>query len=289
MTPVWAKMPYLSYRFSGTDAKTFLQGQLTQDIHRITPVTCHYGAYCNPKGRMLANVLLSAEGNDIIARLHQRQAESVIKRLQLFVLRSQVEITPLRDLNLALNQPAAEVFCHHWGVVLPEPFSALSQDDFHLLALPNDYYELRSRDMAVLSFLQSELAENFAAIERRRIAGGNFHILPETSELLLPQQTPLEAWGGISYNKGCYVGQEIIARNKYRGKVRKGLALAQLADAPCVALGTKIRADDCDVGTVIESHQDSDVTLCLALMLLEDVGNTCQIGDTTAVFTLIEK
>ncbi len=287
MTRIWAKMPYINYRIAGADAKTFLQGQLTQDIYSITADQCYYGAYCNPQGRMLANLLLSASGDNIILRLHQNQAETIINRLKMFILRVKVTIEPIRDYSIGLNKSAVSYFCETIGISLPKPFASVSQDDFQLLALPNKYYELRTRDMAILSLIQSEFREDFDSIETLRIGGGNFHILPEVRELVQPQQTPLEAWGGISYSKGCYVGQEIIARSKYRGKIRKGLAVATLSGKPKIAIGEKIINDDCEVGTVIEYHQGDNDSICLALMLLEDIGKPCQITDNTAKFTLI--
>ncbi len=289
MKHIWAKMPYLNYRVAGADAKTFLQGQLTQDIKTITDSRCHYGAYCNPQGRMFANFLLSAQGDDVIIRLHQEQADTIINRLKMFTLRSDVSIELIKDYSIGLNQSAATELCQAIGVALPETFASVSQDVFQLMALPNSYYELRTRDMAILSLLQSEFSEDFDGIETLRIGGGNFHILPEVRELVQPQQTPLENWGGISYTKGCYVGQEIIARAKYRGKIRKGLAFAKLGGSPNIAIGEKVIADDFEVGTVMEYHQGDKESICLALMLLEDSEKTCQINGNTAKFSLIKE
>lgn len=282
-------MPYLNYRVSGADAKTFLQGQLTQDIHTITDDRCHYGAYCNPQGRMFANLLLSAQGDDVIIRIHQEQADTVINRLKMFTLRSDVSIELIKDYSVGLNQSAATELCSAIGVELPETFSTVSQDVFQLMALPNGYYELRTRDMAILALLQSEFSEDFDAVDTLRIGGGNFHILPEVREVIQPQQTPLEIWGGISYTKGCYVGQEIIARAKYRGKVRKGLAVATIEGSPDIVIGDKVITDDFETGTVIEYHQGENESVCLALMLLEDSEKTCQINGHTAKFTLIRE
>lgn len=284
MTSIWAKMPYHSYLFSGQDSKAFLQGQLTQDIDLIKQNTCHYGAYCNHQGRMLANTLLSAQEEGIIVRLHQRQAQSTIERFKMFVLRSKVAIDLLPDTHLALNQAMAESFCRHVGAVLPKAFTAVQDNGYHLLALPSGYFELRTTDAQLLTWIEQHGQADFDAIEKLRIAGANFHILPETNALILPQQTPLETWGGISYNKGCYVGQEIIARNKYRGTVKKGLATANLTSAPHVALATAISADNRNVGEVIEYHQG----VCLALIMLSAEKQTCQLANTQVTFTVIK-
>lgn len=284
MTNIWAKMPYHSYLFSGQDSKAFLQGQLTQDIDHITQNTCHYGAYCNHQGRMLANTLLSAQEEGIIVRLHQRQAQSTIERFKMFILRSKVAIDLLPDTHLALNQTMAESFCRHVGAVLPKAFTAVQDSGYHLLALPSGYFELRTTDAQLLTWIEQHGQADFAAIEQLRIAGANFHILPETNALILPQQTPLETWGGISYNKGCYVGQEIIARNKYRGTVKKGLATAHLTSAPDVALASPIYNDKRNVGEVIEYHQG----VCLALLLLSAENLACELNNIPTTFTLIK-
>ncbi len=280
MKRIWAEMPYINYRVSGDDAKTFLQGQVTQDIYSIKEGSCQYGAYCNPHGRMFANLLLSMIDGNIILRLHKLSAEKIINRLKMFILRSKVTIEPIEHIVTALNKDAVISFCEYLGEQLPEEFSAVTLDNLQLLALPNEYYELKTSDESVLSFIRDTFTKDFNTIESIRLKGGNYHILPDAYELVQPQQTPLEIWGGISYKKGCYVGQEIIARNKYRGKIRKGLAFATIQGAVDIPIGENIIADGYDVGTVIEYNKGEQESICLALMLLEDIGKECQFANT---------
>ncbi len=120
-----------------------------------------------------------------------------------------------------------------------------------------------------------------------RLRGGHFDIVPETSEWLMPQQTPLEAWGGINYQKGCYVGQEVIARNKYKGKVRKGLGYALLDGADDIALQAGVVINGRKVGQVVEVYRGSARTHCLALLSLESFGQLAQLGGSETQFSSI--
>ncbi len=264
MTAIRAILPYKSYRFSGDDTLTFLQGQLTQDVGFIQADTCHYGAFCNPKAQMLANFLIVGQANDYTLRLHARQADSVIKRLQLFILRAQVKVEAVTRCHIGLNQAAALQLCEAWGLDLPEPFACVNHGEAKLCGLPNGYFELLAPDDSLVA----DIADSPDAIAALRLSGGHFDIVPENAESLMPQLTPLEVWGGINYKKGCYVGQEIIARNHYKGKIRKGLGYAvidasvELTHQTPVMVGNK-------KGQVVDFHRGETQTLCLALLLLD--------------------
>ncbi|MGY0400181.1 MAG: CAF17-like 4Fe-4S cluster assembly/insertion protein YgfZ [Ostreibacterium sp.] len=290
MTQFWAKMPYCSYRFSGKDVRSFLQGQLTQDINSIIDGVCHYAAYCNYKGRMYANLLLHSDGDDIIIRLHQRQAEPVIKRLSMFILRADVNIARMENFHIALNQVAAKQLVNLLDTDLPLDFHCLRRDKLTLSALPLGYYEASLSDELILTTLMKDGSENNDAIQHLRLSGGHFDIVPETSETVLPQQTTLEKWNGISYSKGCYVGQEIIARNKYRGKVNKGLAVSlmdNIDNKVNVQYLDNIYIDNQAVGKVVEFYQGENQITCLALVTLTKANQTCQVGGITTMFSLI--
>lgn len=290
MTAIRATLPYRSFRFFGDDTLTFLQGQLTQDLKLITTNHCHYGAFCNPKGRMLANFLIrvtpKSHTNDYILRLHEGQADTVIKRLTLFILRAAVRVEEQHFVHIGLNKQAAKLLCDNASLTLPEAFNTVSfSDDEVLCTLPGDYFELTLSTDNSKSALQEKLAfitEDIDTIETLRLRGGHFNILPETNELLLPQQTPLEAWGGINYKKGCYVGQEVISRNKYLGKVKKGLAYAGLEHSVSLALPYPIKQGEKTVGQIIETHNDKNQTACLALIAINAFSQATTIGKYTA-------
>lgn len=278
-------MPYQRYRVSGEDAITFLQGQLTQDIQSITADNVGYGAYCTPKGRMLANFLIGADTatNSITLQLHSAVADSVIKRLQMFILRAKVTLLPSQETVVGLNAAMAEQLCQQTHTTLPDAFQKISTETFSLVALPNGYYEALFDSTPMLP----AEAENFAAVNALRIRSGNFHILPPTSEAVLPQQTTLATWGGINYEKGCYVGQEIIARNKYRGTVKKGLAVATLDGDWDLPVGATIKQNGKNAGQLLETQTAQGKTVCLALIYLDMADKPCQLETTEPTFVLL--
>lgn len=289
MTQLWATLPYRTYRVAGDDAKTFLQGQLTQDVDLITSGHCRYAAYCNHQGRMFANILLFALPNDdaIYLRLHEAQADSVIKRLSMFVLRSAVTITEQSFIHLGLNAAAANCLSQAMEDSLPEPFCTLMHAQGILCGLPNHYYEaiLQPESSLLVALTESEQSD---AVNALRLQNGHFNILPETDSMILPQQTPLESWGGISYTKGCYVGQEIIARNKYLGKVKKGLASTIVSVETDVILGSEILQCDKKVGQVIEYQKSDKAIVCLALVTLNSLGQPCSLAGEAVIFQAID-
>lgn len=118
------------------------------------------------------------------------------------------------------------------------------------------------------------------------IAGGHFDITAEISEDLLPQQTSLAAWGGISYTKGCYVGQEIIARNKYLGSVKRMMAVAQSKTPLGVTLGDDIVCNEKVVGKVVALYEGQQGAY-LGLIPVEQIGQVCQVKKQSMTFAAI--
>lgn len=281
-----ANLPYVSYHVSGDDALTFLQGQLTQDIYLITPETCHYAAYCNPKGRMFASIVLRQTTTGYLFRIHPSVAESVITRLNMFTLRANVDIVTSTQRLIGLNREAALLLCETHNLSLPTSFHCVIDNCFTLYALPNDYFEL-SVDTADSLPALTKIEENLDAIYQLRLRGGHYDIYPQTSEKLLPQQTPLEAWGGINYKKGCYVGQEIIARNKYLGKVKKGVGYALVDSHNDFPLLSPVLLDEASVGQVIDCHRMGNQVACLALLSLDILGQSVSVGDAPTIFSAV--
>jgi tRNA-modifying protein YgfZ len=225
--------PLATLRFSGDDARAFLQGQLTCDVSGLAPDRSVYGAYCTPKGRMLANFLLwSAEG----AFLMQAPAalrEPLQKRLSMYILRSRVKAEDASGNWVAIGvagKGAAELVRDAVGVVPDAMHGVAHRDSATVLHLPVDRYEILAR-REVASRIKEALAKEAAIAEPEfwewlDVRAGVPTIAPETQEEFVPQMANLDLIGGVSFSKGCYPGQEIVARMHYRGTLKQRMYLA---------------------------------------------------------------
>lgn len=236
-----AKLDHLgALRFSGVDAEAFLQGQLTCDVAEIGTRSGGYGAYCSSKGRMLATFLLWRDDNGFIMILSRDLLTSVQKQISRFVLRSRVKIEDMSDsivLVGAVGVPTER---------LPASPSLSLKDGRLLLALA----------AAAISEALRGLPIADAALWRwLDIRNGLPLVTAATRDQFVPQMANLELIGGVSFEKGCYTGQEIVARAQHLGKVKRRMFLAN-TEAPAKA-GDVLYSDDLvgqTCGTVVNAE-----------------------------------
>jgi len=227
--------------FSGADSQAFLQGQLTCDVRQVTPQQAQFGSLCTAKGRMLASFLLWQCNGDYFMALPAALREALHKHLGKYVLRAKVA---LRDagaetarLGVAGNG-AAELLTVVFGALPRTAYGMLQNERGMLLALPENRYQIIATPEQAAA-LRRELAPRCAPVDAAywewlAIRAGIPAILPATAEQFTPQMANLELLGGVSFTKGCYTGQEVVARTQYLGKVKRRLYLAHVAgeDAP---------------------------------------------------------
>ncbi|MDR2219150.1 MAG: folate-binding protein YgfZ [Methylobacillus sp.] len=230
-------------RVSGEDAQTFLQGQLTNDMKLLTGGNALYAGYCNPKGRMLALFLVFTHSEHFYLQLNGALKDALMKRLKMYVLRSKVVIEDKSDEVVHFGiagAEAASALKAHFGSVPEEPMQMLKHEAATLLRLPGQMprYEIFVRPeyaAALWETLEKTCAPaGYLNWEWREIHAGIPDITPATQEAFVPQMLNLDALGGISFKKGCYTGQEIVARTHYLGKVKRRTHLGHVdsADAP---------------------------------------------------------
>ncbi|MDD1607931.1 MAG: folate-binding protein, partial [Methylococcaceae bacterium] len=186
---------------SGTEAGQFLQGQITCNVHDVTATQSSLGAMCNPKGRAITTFLLAKSGDDFLLVLPNELLEIVKKRLSMYVLRSKVTLTDSSDSLCLLG------------------LTATSNEAF--LAVDN-----------AMTLWSEYSAQGFQATDSMQwqtldILSGIPWLTTATSEEFIPQMLNLDKLGGISLTKGCYTGQEIVARTHYLGKAKRGLFIAE--------------------------------------------------------------
>jgi folate-binding protein YgfZ len=252
-------------RISGEDAETFLQGQLTNDITQLKARKVQLSGYCNPKGRMLAQFIIMPEADSYLLLLPRSIYDKTINRIKMFILRSKVEITDLRDdftcIGLAGENIKSEV--QNRLPELPEQDFALeTAPDYLVCRMPASIprYLLVARVQTGID-LWSHLANNMSrsgptAWHWLDIQAGLPVILPETVEEFVPQSVNLELVEGVSFKKGCYTGQEIVARMHYLGKPKRRMFHLQQAEGTPPMPGVDIFDADNDnqsVGQIVNA------------------------------------
>lgn len=214
----------------GADAASFLQGQVTCDMRRLSPEHSRLGALCNPKGRMLALFRLFQRGEVYYLRLPQEMLEPTLKRLRLFVLRTKVTLEDASGTlaRIGLAGPKADVLLQEILRSTPTRINDATQTrGITAIRLPGvqPRFELHGEAEALKEVwnslarhAQSADAESWRLLD---IQAGIPVVYPETSEAFLPQMVNLQLVEGVSFNKGCYTGQEVVARTQHLGKLKR--------------------------------------------------------------------
>ena len=231
--------PLAALRIDGPDAEAFLQGQFTSDVSALVPGAAQYSAWCTPKGRMLANFLLLRTGDATFTLLLPASLIATVhKRLRMFVLRSKVTIvdTSSEGVRIGVGGPAAAAALATTSIDAPARFHSRTLSGGLIVALPGDRY---------LALLDAASAERFwdriSAAARPAgfpvwqwltIRAGVPIVNTATSDRLVPQMANWDALEGVSFRKGCYTGQEIVARTQYLGRLKERTFLAHVDGAP---------------------------------------------------------
>jgi folate-binding protein YgfZ len=246
-------------RVAGPDAASFLQGQLTNDVEALAPQSWQVAAWCSAKGRVLAVFLvirIDADTFDLL--LPSSLQVAMRKRLAMFVLRARVRIDDFSGapLRLGIGGPsAASVANAAFGVIPPSRVVAAA--GARIIGLPEGLFiAFVEPDSAIALWdLLSTRARpaGLAAWHWLIIRSGIPVITPATSDQFVPQTLNLDALDGINFSKGCYAGQEIVARTQYLGRLKERLVLAHV-DGASPAAGERLYSPAFDTqpcGTVI--------------------------------------
>ena len=214
-------------RVSGPDAESFLQNLLSNDIREVTANRAQYSSFNTAKGRMLASFLILRDADDYLLQLPATLAEAMRKKISMYILRAKVKITDASNDLISLG------------------FSG-SQADFPVLEIldagrflnatiiklgDNRFQFITGVEQAALLWLQlSKLAKPVGSVcwDWLNVRAGIPVILPETQEQFVPQMANFDLIGGINFKKGCYPGQEIVARMHYLGKLKRRMYLAHI-------------------------------------------------------------
>lgn len=260
---------------SGEDAAKFIHGQLSHDFALLGLDTARLAAYCNPKGRMLASFIgFKRTGGDIVLVCSRDILAPTLKRLSMFVMRAKARLTDATD-QFALFGLAGDAIYSVASHALPvwskgdiegscwvnlHPADGVARQ---LLVAPADAGEPTGPEISNDLWKWSEVRSGVATLSAPVL------------EVFVPQMLNYESVGGVSFKKGCYPGQEVVARSQFRGTLKRRAFVAH-ADAAMVA-GADVYASGDEtqpVGTVVQAavHPQSgfDAIVSLQLSALND-------------------
>lgn len=257
---------------TGEDRVKFLQGLVSNDVRAAAPDRAIYAWFMTPQGKYLHDFFIYDVGDALLLEVEADRRDDLLRRLKMYKLRSKIALEDVGDRYAAVllfgggaaaaagfagdaERGAARGFCGGWAAVDPR------SDELGVrLILPRE-----SAADAIDLFGAAETG--FAAYDRLRLSlgapDGARDLIPEKS---IAMENGMDGFGALSWDKGCYMGQELTARTKYRGLVKKRLT-PMTVEGPLPAAGTIIRRGDREAGE-LRSGGDG---LALALLRIEEI------------------
>ena len=221
--------------FRGEDTATFLQGQLINDMRALHADSAQWNGYCSPKGRLLGNFLMWREGEDFCLQLSGDILPGVLKRLSMFILRAKLQGRDASDETVRLvvaGKQALAAVNAAMGAVPAAAMRTVTTDAGQVVRMGDDKFVLSvapDRAAAVWQVLRQSATPVGAPVwDWLRLSAGIPMIVAATQEQFVPQMVNLEVIGGVSFQKGCYPGQEIVARSQYLGKLKRRMFLGHV-------------------------------------------------------------
>jgi folate-binding protein YgfZ len=254
------------FKITGFDSEKFLQGQLSCDMREVASDRSRLAAHCNPKGSMLSLMRLAYFKGDYYLKVHSDNALDTIANLKKYMMFSKAELTELENRWVAFGifGEQAENYLYDLFQDIPQTTNAIvAADQMFAIKVFGNRYELWMSADKAREWLAADQTQTLEKISRpvtislvspkiwqsQEITQGIPDIVPASSNQYIPQMCNLQALQGVSFQKGCYTGQEIITRLHFRGKLNKFL-IAASADTDNtdqkITIGTAVHCDDRD-------------------------------------------
>lgn len=236
--------------FAGDDAVQFLHAQLTSDLAALQPGATQYSGYCSPKGRLLATFLVWRLEDEILLELPADLREPMKTRLARYVLRAKVKVSDASERYRLFGISGADAgagLTATFGGVPGVPHQSIESGGVRIAALPIDRYALLVHP-ADADAVRGRLAQAFdqgeAGWPALDVEAGVPVITAPAQEEYVPQMVNLDLVGGVSFNKGCYPGQEIVARTHYLGRLKQRMYRVRVPGVDRVAAGEPLFSAD---------------------------------------------
>ena len=252
---------------SGTDSKDFLQGQFCNDVANVDDSHSQLSAYCTPKGRILASFHLFQADADYFLSIPADVVEATLKRLRMFIMRSQVTLDDVTNeqIQIGISGPeAAKILEKELGNVPTTANEVVSHNKVRCIRIASEIprFELygpiddiKHLWQALSTSCQSVASHYWTWLD---IRDGIPSVTAPVVEAFVPQMINLQWIDGLSFKKGCYPGQEIVARTHYLGKLKRRMYLGHVDSPACPAAGDELHSSadpqGQSAGKVLLSH-----------------------------------
>ena len=287
----------------GAEAESFLQSQLSNDISQIDETSSQLDAYCTPKGRILGLMRVFKQGETWYLRLPEDTLEAVIQRLRMYVMRADVTLEDVSDNFLRIGisgEHAVDELRTVMADVPAEPDQVRHSGDITLLRVPG----VQPRFEAYISSLETacKLWDSLnvrgapvgeSAWRLLEIRAGLPNIFAASSELFVPQMTNLQLLNGVSFKKGCYPGQEIVARMQYLGTLKRRMYLGHVdteqQPLPADSLFTATDSEQA-VGRIVDAqpHPDGGQSLLAVMQIKVAEAGNIHMGSADGPLMVLE-
>lgn len=262
----------------GADAAGFLQAQLTSDVAALAPGGVALSAWCTPRGqvRNLFWLVRRGDGARFSLVAPAGEADDLAQGLRAFVLRAKVEVERTGEPVLGAAGCGSEAFVSGQVGSVPAPGSAVEDGDrlaMHLPAGPTRFLVLGPDP------LPADIPSD--GWRRLEIRAGIAWLADETRESFIPQMLDLDRFGALSFDKGCFPGQEVIARTRYLGRLKRRLHPGRIPAGARPMPGDPIRSGERSAGTIVAAERDDtgDGYALLAVVAIELAGGRLESED----------
>lgn len=275
---------------NGADAETFLQGQLSNDLQHVNDTKAQLSSYSSPKGRAITTFQLAERQGTYYLSLSADILEPVLKRLRMFVMRSQVSLEDATDslVHFGYSDPQGEErLSDIIGTIPMQPMDVVQSGNLTIIrqAAPVPRFEILG-ELDDARKLWTQLGVNAAGVSRGAwdyydVEAGIPHVTADSTEAWVPQMMNLHLTDAISFTKGCFPGQEIVARLKYLGKNKRQTYRLGIDSVDLPAVGTAINnSDGAEAGKVLNAALNPDGKVeVLAVMKTAEIGNELTIDN----------
>ncbi|VVP75003.1 tRNA-modifying protein YgfZ [Pseudomonas fluorescens] len=260
----------------GADAGKFLQGQLTCNLNYLSDTQASLGARCTQKGRMQSSFRILLEGDGVLLAMASELLEPQLADLKKYAVFSKSKLTDESTAWVRFGIDHGEVALTSLGLELPaDTDSVVRHDGLIAIRVSPGRAELwvaADQADAVKGKLAALLAEgDLNQWLLGQIRAGIGQVMPATRELFIPQMLNLQAVGGVSFKKGCYTGQEIVARMQYLGKLKRRLYRVRLDASELPEPGTPLFSPShgSSIGEVVLAARAGQAIELLAVLQAE--------------------